>query len=89
MSEYTFKVMPQSWYKRRKPTSPELTINSVNVSGFQKVDNAYCKLVVTMSDSVSYELDARINVNDISQRWTVHGTNPHGLSVLLELVEKN
>ena len=80
-----FKIRKLDWYKRRKPTKKIQPV-SVNVDNVQLIDNYRCVMCVLYNDGVVYQLSGRVNVNDITGRWTVHGINPHGLATLVEII---
>lgn len=78
------KIRKLSWYKRRKPTV-EIQPVAVNVADLQLVDNHRCDMWVLYDDGVVYALSGRVNVNDITGRWTVHGINPYGLATMVDI----
>lgn len=43
-------------------------------------------MYVLYNDGAIYELSGRVNVNDITGRWTVHGINPHGLATMVDII---
>lgn len=81
----TFKLMHQDWFKRRIPMSDTETITNIEVRLFERRDNSYCTLIVEYDNTARHVMEARVNVNDQNGRWTVHGINPHGVSILLEV----
>ena len=85
-NKHEFELMPLSWCKRRPHTKDEQVVESFIVNGFEKIDNHYCTMSVLLTNGDQLELRSRINVNDQNGRWTVHGSNPHGLSILVKLI---
>jgi len=85
MKEHKFELMPQSWFKRRLPQD-EPKVVSFTVTGFEKCSSTYCDVEVELSNGEIHQLSARIYQLDNGD-WKVHGLNPHGLSVLLKLIE--
>lgn len=82
-----FEIMQTDWYKRREPTVEKDKIKNVEVIGFQKIDNSICVMKVEYESGEILELSGYTNVNEGNNRWTVNGLNPHGVSVLVRLVE--
>jgi len=93
-----FELMPTDWYKRRPPVTNPVEVVNVTVNGFEKCDNKYCAMIVDLSNNTTVKLDARISVSEVytlvsgkltveQSRWTVHGINNEGLSVLVKLSE--
>lgn len=81
-----FSIREMDWYKRRAPTrQPKPT--SVECNDFQLIENHYCNLHVTYDDGNLHHLTGRVSRNDITGKWTCHGTDPHGRSVLLDCIE--
>ena len=97
MSLYTFELLPQSWYKRRKPSDPERNIIEFEVMDFKKQDKHRCQIAVNFDDGKCLLLDARVYVNRthtieedgslsfVDNHWGVQGTNEQGISVVLRL----
>ena len=74
-----------SWYKRRTPTKELLPVRVDHVHDFQLIHNHACEMGVLCDDGNLYILSARVQQNQMKkERWTVHGLNPHGLSVLVD-----
>lgn len=96
---YKFEILPQSWSKRRKITETIREVIDFEVIDFVKESNHRCQLSVKFDDGETILLDARVYVNrthrieddgsvtDVETGWGVQGTNPHGVSVVLRLVE--
>lgn len=82
-----FELMPQDWYKRRSKVKEDSYITQVSVRGFKKIENSNCLMQVTYEDGTQIELGSIIQHNELADRWTVHGLNEHGVSVLARLVE--
>lgn len=82
-----FKIRVTDWFKRRVPT-PEPKAVSVEVIGFEKINNGRCLMKATYDDGITYDLDARININEILDKWTVTGYNPHGKMVMCDVIEE-
>ena len=78
--------MPQDWYKRRNKPVEDMILG-FEVIGFKKVEDTYCKMKVTFEDLGEVELDAFIQYYPKYNKWTVHGMNEKGISVLARLVE--
>ena len=68
--EYEFELVPDFWVMRRMPTVTPKVI-AYKVERFTKTDNSYCKVKVDYDNGDSFTLDGRVNVNDISKKWTV------------------
>lgn len=79
-----FELMPQDWYKRREKFLGEPAITNIEVIDFNKVENSRCKMIVSYDDNTKIELGAWIQYTN---KWTVHGINEKGVSVLARLVE--
>ena len=78
-----------SWYKRRTPTKELTPIEVIEITDLQLIHNHPTVMFVKCDDGETYELSARVQQNAIKkERWTVHGLNPHGLSVLVDLKEE-
>ncbi len=76
-----------SWYKRRTPTKEILPIEVIEITDLQLIDNHKTDMMVKCDDDNTYNLSARVQQNTINKKWTVHGLNPHGLSVLVDIEE--
>lgn len=81
------KIRKLDWYKRRQPVKKIQPV-SVNVDDLQLIDNHRCTMYALYDDGVTYTLSGRVNVNDQTGKWTVHGTNPHGLATLVDIIEE-
>ncbi len=81
-----FEIRNTEWAKRRIPTK-DIKAVSVEVIGFEKVDNGKCIMNATYDNGETYELTARINLNDILDKWTVTGYDPHGKMVMCDVIE--
>lgn len=81
-----FNIRHMDWFKRRSPVK-QIQPVKVDITGLQLVDNHYCDMDVLYDDGNTYRLNGRVMQNDITKKWTVHGLNPHGLSVLVDIVE--
>lgn len=82
-----FELMPQDWYKRRDKVKEDSYITQLSVRGFRKIENSNCLMQVTYEDGTQIELGSIVQHNVGADRWTVHGLNEHGVSVLARLVE--
>ena len=74
------------WYKRRIPVKT-LEPVSVEIDDLQLINNHRCIMTVLYEDGIYYELSGRVNRNDQSGKWVVHGIDPHGKSVLMDIEE--
>lgn len=83
-----FELMPMDWYKRRDPDKDKKEIKKVHVENFQKIDGFKCEMFVEMECGIVLQLNAYAQVNDITGKWTVHGMNETGISVLARLIEE-
>lgn len=93
-----FEILPQSWYKRRKPTDTPPQITAFEVIDFVKQDNHRCQISVSYDNGETLLLAARVYVNRTHEiqsdgtliskdnSWGVQGTNEHGTSVVLRLI---
>jgi len=84
-----FKMRNTDWTKRRRPDDDHPTVVDFKVTGFEKVNNGRCEMFVMYNNGEHYDLTARININELAtpNRWTVHGMDALGHSLLVELVE--
>ena len=80
------RIRSQSWYKRREPTK-EIQPIEVEIDDLRLISNHNCDMRVLYDDGQWYDLSGRVSQNDITGKWTVQGTNPHGLSTLVDIVE--
>ncbi|WP_415912956.1 hypothetical protein [Neptuniibacter sp. QD37_11] len=91
MTKYRFEIGSQDWFKRRQPTPTSKVIKEVRLPNFQKIDNSYCTMIVEYEDGEILELEARIVMNDghgrFPPKWSAQGLNPHGISILVRLIE--
>jgi hypothetical protein len=83
---FKFELMPQDWYKRREKT-PEASVIKIDVIGFRKIENSNCIMHVKYDNDEHVTLGAIVQHNPGANRWTVHGLNEQGISVLARLVE--
>jgi len=68
--QYEFELVPDFWVMRRIPADTP-KVASYEVECFKKIDNSYCTVNVAYDNGDSFTLDGRVNVNDISKKWTV------------------
>ena len=86
--------MPQSWYMRRILTDVPPSVTSAEVKGYKQVDNHKCIIEAVFSNGTEYKLNARVSCSctysttgeRFNERWTVHGINAHGISVLMKVI---
>ncbi len=89
-----FEIMPYSWYKRREPTEQLNSLLDFEVLGFEKIDGHSCVIKAYFDDGVR-TLSARVVESAIYtiggpkviSHWAVQGIDPHGISVVLKLIE--
>lgn len=72
-----YKIRHLDWFKRRVPTKEPRPIK-VEITNIELVNNSYCNMTAEFDDGNIYELTGRVNLNDIKNTWTVHGTDPYG-----------
>jgi len=82
-----FEIRNTEWHKRRVRPN-EIKAVSVEVIGFEKVDNGRCIMNATYDNGETYELSGRINLNTILDKWTVAGYDPHGKMVMCDVIEE-
>ena len=84
-----FKIREMDWFKRRNPVAQPKAVE-VEVIGFEKIDNHKCQVVAKYDNGELLTLSGRINVNILAtpNRWTVHGIDSLGHSVMVDLIEK-
>ena len=83
-----YNIREMSWYKRRTPTKELLPERVVHIHDLQLIHNHACEMEVLCDDGNLYILSARVQQNQMKkEKWTVHGLNPYGLSVLVDLEE--
>ena len=84
-----------SWHMRRTPTYVPPSVVEYEVLDFEKVDQHRCSMFVKLSDGSDYLLTARVSRactygvdgTETNIRWTVQGTDPHGMNVLLRVLQ--
>lgn len=96
--EYRFKFLEQDWFKRRRPDSVKKSLTDFEVFDFRKEESGKCRLFAII-DEKEYFLEARIyqkesyeyqedgSVKIISLGWGIQALGPHGISVILNLIE--
>jgi len=82
-----YNIREMSWYKRRTPTKELTPIEVVEVTDLQLIDNHETHMFVKCDDGETYDLSAKVQYT-MKGTWTIHGLNPHGLSVLVDLEEE-
>jgi len=78
-----FKSRTLSWFKRRTPTEPTLSVVSVDVPDYKQERDYFCNMVVTYSDGSCETLRARVIQNQITKNWAVDG-----MKVLADVIEQ-
>lgn len=81
-----FELRDVRWAKRRIPTE-EIQPVSIEVPDIELQQNFTCDMYALYDDGETYKLAARVNQNDITGKWTVHGINHFGLSALADIVD--
>ena len=97
---YKFEEQKQSWFKRRDPSRDlKKVLEKFEVIDFEKISGHRCQMKVTINGEEMI-LTARVTVNETYEMmddgstkvhehgWGVQGTNPHGISVNLKLIEE-
>lgn len=82
-----FAIRHMDWFKRRTPVKTIQPV-SVTIPELKLKDNHYCDMDVLYDDGNTHRLNGRVMQNDITKKWTVHGLNPHGLSVLVDVIQE-
>jgi hypothetical protein len=81
------KIRETDWFKRRLPT-PQPKAIDVKVHNLVLEQNHMCKMTAYYDDGSVFQLNARVNQNDIKGTWTVHGIDHLGHSVLVDIVDE-
>lgn len=85
IKDLNYEIRQLSWSKRRKPNS-EKEILSVELIGFEKIENNMCKMIVDYENE-KVELTARVLYNDRQDFWLVSGINTTGKQCTIKLVD--
>ena len=83
-----YEIREMSWFKRRTPTKEIKVTEVIEITDLQLIRNHACEMEVLCDDGKSYMLGARVHHNKIKDTWTIQGLNPHGLSVVVDLIEE-
>ena len=81
-----FRIRKTNWYKRREPHKEIEPVLALVPDDMKLENNHMCKMVVFYDDDDSYVLSARVNQNEQTGNWTIHGINHTGLSTLVDII---
>ena len=84
--KYKFEIRQTDWFKRRVPTVEPKAV-SVEITGFELINNHKCVMIATYDNDEVFELSGRVSVNHVG-KWTVAGYNPHGKMVMCDITEE-
>ncbi len=79
-----YEIRQLSWSKRRSHTEEKKAL-SVELVGFEKIENHMCKMLVDYEEE-KVELNARVMYNEIQDFWLVSGINTHGHQCTIKLL---
>lgn len=80
-----FKLIPQTWSKRRAPTQKP-DYQQITVEHFHYEHNAQCVVHAYIND-VEIQLKGRILHNKIKNTWSINSLNSQGHSINLQVIK--